>query len=595
MSSNAELGWSVRDAEVLKSMQRIQADNEKMKQQLADITTKSKQAGDAWTSGLRAVSAEQQRIAQGQNAWEQGLSSIGGRYRSLREQMLDTSQKAKGASETWVAGLRSISEQQRPLLDTNRRWQEGLERIAAANKAAAAESKQAAQGIIQSMTSSNRAAGELSDTVLGVGTNLGTITLAMSGLALGVSIVEHEYSAWKQTISELGQEHARVARELATTLVTTGAGMRGAELEQALGQIPGVTPQQAAATYEAIRAASPGLSQERSVALTQTAAQEAVTGIAPDRLRDFSAAVGELADKFPEKSPEALADLATVLREQAGGKFAEVTSDRFQRTIGEMKAAGMSGEQALGLLVAGGRAEIDPRTMESVALALASKEGPGRVRSPEDALKNEFQRTAPGLARLSMLQQRPDVARAVLGPGYDTKLAQISVDDISQVTSALEFSQGAFGRSLMPSSEAGSRAAAAQFVQSLKTQGVSGERGRIGETRGLLEEFYKARGMSETQLHGVQLPWIIPDIPGRMGVYDTLVGKKGFSDTQAALGMLRADLESAQTAERAGTLPAAGREHIVALRQMISVLERIEQNQQQRPALNVNGHVEKKE
>lgn len=74
-----------------------------------------------------------------------GLEQAIVKERQLDDSFGRTAQKAKRVSDTWAAGLKHISAEQRPVLEGHRKWEAGLDRIAAATRALLAEeSKRAA-------------------------------------------------------------------------------------------------------------------------------------------------------------------------------------------------------------------------------------------------------------------------------------------------------------------------------------------------------------------------------------------------------------------------------------------------------------------
>jgi len=353
----------------------------------------------------------------------------------------------KKASDTWASGLRTVSREQERIREGQEKWAAGLANI---NKGQQISNNLLSEGITK-----------IAGTVAG-----------MFAVDKAVGVLVENYQDWIDRSEELRVKHSEIHKAVIGTLSASGQLARAGEFEEAAKSITGATPEQFRAAFGGIQQAAPGLGFERQMELARQAAPLGATGA---DMQQFGSALGDMAEAEPGKTAKELVDMATSLRALSGEKFGEFSGDRTQRVIAEMKSAGMQGERAMGLMIAGRQANVDPRTMEQLALAMASQETQkkatrGHKLTADDKLKNEFLAIKSPEARLAQLQNRPDMARAVLGDGYDTKLGLIKPGEISAAAEALS-RPGAAGAAIaaMPESRAGAVTQMQQFLAEQET------------------------------------------------------------------------------------------------------------------------------
>jgi hypothetical protein len=330
-----------------------------------------------------------------------------------------------------------------------------------------------------------------------IDSNIASLTGMVGGLfAIDkvLDLVVEGYRDWSDEIENVKTHQQGLAVTTAQTLSASGDLLRMPELMRRAGGVQGATKDQWFAAFGGISGAAPTLPSSQREALADETARLAFLQRDPGA---FARAVGDLAEAQPERTPQQTTGLALTLQRLVGDKFGEVSSDRFQRTVAEMTASGMSADQAMGVLVAGRRADLDPRTLETLALGMASSQGPGRIRGPEDVLKNKFYATQPGMERLALLQQRPDIANAVLGQGYDTRIGLLTPQAISDVQSAIAGSAGEGERQLAAAGGIPSVAREPLVGEFKSTPARSyGQAAQSLQTQEDLDEIFKAAGYS---------------------------------------------------------------------------------------------------
>lgn len=333
-----------------------------------------------------------------------------------------------------------------------------------------------------------------------IGSGIGSLTKMVAGLYTidrVTGFVVDTYQDWVAESERLRNKHDALHKSVLSTISAAGQLARLPEFEERIKNVAGATPEQVRETFAAVQQSAPGLGFDRQMKLAEQAAPLAMAGV---DLQKFGAALGDLAEAEPEKTAEQLIDLTAALREMAGEKFGEIASDKFQLIVSELKSAGMSSEQAMGLMIAGRQANVNPKTMEALAVALASQEGltkarPGQRVTEEQRLKNEFLATGGARNRLALLQQRRDVANAVLGDDNDVRFRQILPAEIEAAAAGLSRpGSAAEMRKSLPESRAGAEAGMTQFLDELDKTDIARSRAERDKVVAEMNTFEKFLG-----------------------------------------------------------------------------------------------------
>lgn len=293
--------------------------------------------------------------------------------------------------------------------------------------------------------------------------SLGKMALSLFTVDRAIGVVTAEYEDWIAQSQKLADNHDHLHKSIIATLSAAGQLAHAADFEERARSVPGATASQFRTAFGAIQQSAPGLGYERQVELATQAAPLAVLGV---DMQQFGAALGDIAEANPQKTAKDLVDLADAVRRMTGDKFGEISGDSTQRIVAELQGAGMEGTRALGLMVAGRQANLSPKTMETLALALASQEGPkGGKLTADDRLNNKFLAIQGPEARLAALQGNAAMARAVLGDGYDTRLGLLTPAAIAGTAGELARPAPAAGQiAALPASRAGAEAGMEQFL-----------------------------------------------------------------------------------------------------------------------------------
>lgn len=564
--SNASLGWSVNDKEVLQSFQKMQGELDKQRQKIAQLEGASKKANDTWAAGLRTISSEQKRVAENNASWSAGLDKLRSKYDGLRTSSAGVASDSSNATKSWAAGLKTISEQQKPIIEGQKAWSAGLKKISDSYKAASDSQKANALSSLRLMTQSKAASDSWSDSLLRVGTNTSAVGAATTALTTVVAIAVQQYEDWKDKVTELGRAQSEVNRLMQSA---TFGGAKAPTVEAALRNVPGVSDADAVRIFESVKREAPQIPTEQQLQITETAARQAAVGVPVDKVGTFAGAMAELSGKLPTEPLERIADITTNLQRMTGEKFAEVSGDEFQRVIGELQKTGVSGESAIAFATMARNADLNTKTMESVALKLPRVPG------------------ATGEEKLTRLLSDERLQRRVLGKDFDVRLNALSEKQLSDTRSQL-LEQGTFERGLSPKTEAAARTTVEQFTKEFsKESAIQRERADIGFARERLREFYEGAGLPQTQIEGVRIPLTSTRVGGKLQVFDAATGTYGIDPEQAAIAQLKSELKNAGP-----PTTQAGIENQKNALRLIELLEKIEANQRKSTPKNINQNVE---
>ncbi len=197
--------------------------------------------------------------------------------------------------------------------------------------------------------------------------DIGKMALSYLAVEKGVEKVIDFYKEWQEELHKTGEAHEKFTSSLVRELTRAGDLANATKIEHFLSNIPGVTREQGLAAFAGVRGAVPFESLERREQLTKAA-----TGMAPAfgqdsaAMQEFAGGVGHVAKMAPGKDAGDVADITAKLQSVMGSDFSELGSDKMQRGIESLISAGMSPEDALGLVVSAKRNSAKRGTVDKL-------------------------------------------------------------------------------------------------------------------------------------------------------------------------------------------------------------------------------------
>lgn len=269
-----------------------------------------------------------------------------------------------------------------------------------------------------------------------------TLTLKAGMAAVATGAVTRAYTEWASEVNRVRDAHKGLQGELVKTLAASRDLANAKQIENALAGIKGMPISDATKGFGAATAAAPGLSWQDRVGLTKAAAPLVPMGQDVNAHLNLAAKLKQL---DPSLSNEDANDLAIVMRERAGEDAARYGSDDFMSSMGRLKTAGLSTEQAISIGMADVESDLPSKGLKKRAEAIyGTNATPGHgPKSKADRLKAEFDKLS-AQDRMKRLHSDKEMADAVLGDGGGLAL-QVAGDTSAQRGAF----QSIFGRDLM--------------------------------------------------------------------------------------------------------------------------------------------------
>jgi hypothetical protein len=314
----------------------------------------------------------------------------------MPEALVDVRMSAKDAElvSAWQRQTSSLTE-----------FNSALEKTAAKAKTAGAHGKEAFQSIGAGIKST---VGQLGGMLAG----FQGVKTVVEGIVEGCKHIQEEA---KKAI-EGGQEGRNT---LMKDLGRTGDVGRMEEVETRLRGIDGVKKGEAEQVLKGIRAGAPELTLDKALELNDEAAK--ISPLTDDTGREaFGGTVAKMARFAPKKSAKELANMAKSVQERAGGRSDELLAPGFELTTETMTGQlGMSPEEALGYELAGLKAGLNAKAMQSIVAKSVEKPkiDAKHVHTKEDLAKYRFSKLAPreGFERLLNDKETRDAVVGDLG------------------------------------------------------------------------------------------------------------------------------------------------------------------------------------
>jgi hypothetical protein len=287
-------------------------------------------------------------------------------------------------------------------------------------------------------------------------TNLPQMALGFLSIERGVDAIGDKIGEWQNRIREATKEAADFALRLALGVGPQGTANLGA-IKERFGDLQSrglLTLDQSLALYSGMSSAAPALGNDRLLNLYSRVGQFGVQATP-----ELGAGAARLAKAGI--SDQRAASEAFNIQRLAGGQSGEVMSDETIRAARALKNSGAVGSVEEGLALAvtmSSTGELSAKELVELANAVGSQEIMLRPRGPADFAKAKFLGTNDPRARLTLLLQGGNIAKAML-PGQAAKLGTV---DWSQRGANLSAIQGTAESDLSSSGE-GRRAIAAEM------------------------------------------------------------------------------------------------------------------------------------
>ncbi len=246
--------------------------------------------------------------------------------------------------------------------------------------------------------------------------DIGRMAIGYLTVEKGIEKVIELYQDWQEELHKTGEAHEQFTSGLMRELAKAGDLANATHIEHFLGNIKGVTRQQGLAAFAGVRGAIPFESLERREQLTKAA-----TGMAPifgkdyGAMQEFGTGVGAVAKLTPGKDAGDVADITAKLQSVMGDDFGEIGGDKMQRGIDSLIKAGMSPEDAFGVVVTAKRNSSKKGTVDKIFnLMEATKKElrPSPGDTSEEAKAKRKLMNSSGMDRWKMLISDPSMASA---------------------------------------------------------------------------------------------------------------------------------------------------------------------------------------
>lgn len=207
-----------------------------------------------------------------------------------------------------------------------------------------------------------------------------------------VHLVTDAYREWRQEVKLLGEESKKQAADLTHTLAKTGDLLAGKQVEAFIARSE-VDADVMRASIEGVSDAAPTLPLKRRLDLSLQAGRSAVAHGDPTGVGGL---LGQVVKIDPRLSADDALDVATMLRQSAGGRAAELSGRKSIQSAEMLVGSGAaSPEDALGLLTAVLRNEGDVKTVDKIAARIAEpgervKARRGHRLTPDEIAQNAF-------------------------------------------------------------------------------------------------------------------------------------------------------------------------------------------------------------
>jgi hypothetical protein len=293
------------------------------------------------------------------------------------------------------------------LEQANLRLIEQMKRFAQESKRAHQESK---DGFARTNQYIQAQIGDLKSLALGF--------IGGGGIIGAVQMAVSAYGDWKQSMIELGEKHHEVSRKILEDLTKVRHAEDMPKIETLLGKTAGATRGEAEQMYRGVQ----GVLPDATLGTTEEVlnAGNAMLPFLHGREEQWGKLKATAKKLNPQLQGEQVGGVAAQFMTLAGNHLDEVLSDKFTKATLTLERAGMTPEQAEGMMFAGMKVgQGRPAAAMALAEALDKKmeviqHKHGHRLTDEEQAKNRFA-VADQPEKLRLLQSDKEVQRAVLG------------------------------------------------------------------------------------------------------------------------------------------------------------------------------------
>jgi hypothetical protein len=262
---------------------------------------------------------------------------------------------------------------------------------------------------------------------------------SLKGMALGLVSVEAAvnqvrvaYEQWDKVMQQAAEHHRQLTEQGIKGLAEVGQLPRAREWFEAARQQKEATPEQFEEIAKGIRGAGTDLPPSRQRELATAAAPVAATGIPREQ---FGRTLGELAEIFPKKTADDIAQIAYHMQGQVGFDASALADSGFQRAVKALIDKGVSTEKAISLGLQSLKDDIGPKPLEKLAATLGERiKAPpvpvGRAMTEAEQRHRAFALEKDAARRLEMLEADKGLRQRVLGAEAAQKFDLIDIDAI---------------------------------------------------------------------------------------------------------------------------------------------------------------------
>jgi hypothetical protein len=460
--------------------------NAQLREEVRKLGTDSKKQSDSWNTGMDRMNQQNDKFAA-------GLKRIADQMKRIQEGQFGAFKNMAGGAGGglgggWSSGLVKLKEQ-------TDGYTAGLNKLKAAQDAVVKRKSDH----LQLMDLHVKKMNPLIASSLQYVSVLGGVSAGLSVVGAGVAVASAAYGQWSAKTKQLSEDHRKLAGDIITAAIASGNVANAAKIEAFTKAGGGATSAQRLASLSGVQSSIPLAGLSRQTAIAGEVARMAPAMRDPEALRQFGSIAGQVGDIMPGASAGDVADVATTLRNRAGGNLEKLGGDKFQAAMKRMVATGSSPEEAFGTALAAVDANINPATMGTLAgIVGASSEELMPGRGEKGALASDERRlaAASGAERVSMLRSNQQLAEKVLGKSGALELRRLTPEAITAGTSAIKAAQsGNAAAGVVAELGASAAGRGQQFDQAVavSNERAQGVRARNKALRSQFHEFGRAQ------------------------------------------------------------------------------------------------------
>lgn len=201
--------------------------------------------------------------------------------------------------------------------------------------------------------------------------SVGKVAAGYVGVKTIINAATAAWEKYSQRVQEAIRHEEQVGKGVNLTSINTGVS--AVDLKRFAGSVPGVLPEQALAAFQGVQAGAPQipLEQQQAMARAISAMSPALAPIDAQgnvadtsQLSAFAETAATLQGFFKGKGIGDIADLTTAVQASVGsGNIAQLRSGKFEQTIDQLMAGGMTAERALASAAVGIDAGLAPKQL----------------------------------------------------------------------------------------------------------------------------------------------------------------------------------------------------------------------------------------